>query len=177
MFSFPRSGVPLRGVGTSIPAVLSKMAESLTISRAFRKHRLPLASCFCPVAAFRGKRGQVSAREMAIDPLIDACEFLGTRERENSSPAPLGFARFAVVPMHHGLSEPQLGVVRIEREPLGTAPQGGGVVSLHLVCPCDECEQLARDGIGRRRPRQALLQEVECFVPVGALDCNRTEIE
>jgi hypothetical protein len=57
---------------------------------------------------------------------------------QDPPPAVLGFGRLTPMPVHHRLAEPQLGVLGVELEPLGTGPQCFLRIAHHLVHASDQ---------------------------------------
>ena len=90
----------------------------LRIVGALSEHGLPESVHFGLIPALGGERGQVAPGEVAVDSLVDAAKLIGTLERQNQPPAFLGLGRFAPMPVHHPPAEPQLGIFRVELEPL-----------------------------------------------------------
>ena len=66
------------------------------------------------IAAFLGQHGEVAPGEMSVDAHVQAGELFGTAQVQDSPPACFGLGRFAPLPMHHRLAEPELGVLIVE---------------------------------------------------------------
>jgi hypothetical protein len=79
--------------------------------------------------------------------------------------------------VNDGLAEEQLGVIRIEGEPLGADGDCAVQVTEHLMATSDQGEELSRDGVGRGGSGETLVQAVERRSPVLPLDRDRSQIK
>src|SRR5258708_7922570 len=96
-----------------------QLRRSLGISSALDQDAAP-AFLRAPVAArLLGQDGPVTQGQAAVNALVDAAKLVGPGQGKNAPPARLGLSRLARGPVQNRLAEEQLGVIRIERQPLG----------------------------------------------------------
>ena len=106
--------------------MLPSLVAGFAVARTLRENLMPEPTRLGVVAALLGQHGQVAPGQVAVDPLIDAAKLLGTLQGQDPPPARLRLGRLARLAVDHRLAEEQLGVVGVEREPLGAGGQGRG---------------------------------------------------
>ena len=108
---------------------------------------------------------------------VDAAKLIGPPQAQDPPPALLGLRRFAPMPVHHRLAEPQLGILRIEPSPVArlqrppaSRPSSGGFArSGQTACARSSRSAPSRPGCARdnRAPSRHSLP----------LDGDRTQVE
>ncbi len=144
---------------------------------AFVEHRAPEPYGFIDFAALGGEHGEVATGLVPVDPHVQAGELFRPAQAQDLPPARLGLGRLTAMSVDDCLAEQEFGILGIEREPLLAGPERGGGVAQHLVRPGDQGEQLPRDRVAGRRPRQAAAEVFQGLGPFATLDGDRAEIE
>jgi hypothetical protein len=104
---------------------------------------------------------QVSPRHIAVNPHVQTGESLGPAQGQDSPPACPGRRRSIPHPVEYPLTEQQLGIVRIYRQPRSTRRHGRLRLPEQLVSPHNQGVQLAGDRISRRRTPQAATETLQ----------------
>ena len=169
-FSFSgRATAQSRGRATAHGVcLLHQVLDRLLVAGAFGEDCAPVVLGLVDVAPLVGQRGQVAAGEVPVDAHVQAGKLSRDAAAQDPPPASSASADSPRWRWITALRNRSSASSASRASPSATGPQGGGGVAQHLGGPGDQGEQLPRDRVARRRPRQAALEVIQRPVPIFA---------
>ena len=177
MICRPRFLAPRIRADRTLNAIRIQVPERILVARAFGEDRPPESFSLLVVAAFSSQLGEIAPGDVAVDPLVDAGEFLGLRSvrirrqaRSASSVSPR--CRCATPLRNHSSASSGS-----RERPSAQVRSAASVSPMRLLDPGEQSKQLAGDRIARRRAGQASLEVGQGVPPLLALDGDHSEVE